>query len=64
MTGLLRQVLLTVIGATAGLMAVLLLGSGGPNLSAGARCSALCCLLVVVWAVLVLRVLVAGFRRD
>ena len=34
-TGLLHQVLLTVLGATAGLMAVLLLGTtGGPRVSA------------------------------
>jgi ubiquinone biosynthesis protein len=55
-----------VIGATAGLMAVLLLGiGGGPRLSTGvALFPLLGYLLLVVSAVLVLRVLVVVFRRD
>ncbi len=65
-TGLLHQVLLTVIGATAGLMAVLLLGiGGGPRFSPGVGLFPLLgYLLLVVSAVLVLRVLVVVFRRD
>ncbi|XVV15179.1 ABC1 kinase family protein [Actinoplanes sp. CA-131856] len=65
-TGLLHQVLLTVIGATAGLMAVLLLGTdGGPRVSTGVALFPLLGYgLLVVSAVLVLRVLVTVFRHD
>jgi ubiquinone biosynthesis protein len=65
-TGLLHQVLLTVIGATAGLMAVLLFGiGGGPQFSPGVGLFPLLgYILLVVSTVLVLRVLVVVFRRD
>ncbi|MBB4693295.1 ABC1 kinase family protein [Paractinoplanes abujensis] len=65
-TGLLHQVLLTVIGATAGLMATLLLGiDGGPRVSTGVALFPLLGYgLLVVSVVLVLRVLVTVFRRD
>jgi ubiquinone biosynthesis protein len=65
-TGLLHQVLLTILAATAGIMAVLLLGTGG-----GPRVSATVSLyqllgysLLVVCAILALRVLVLIFRPD
>ncbi len=66
MTGLLHQTLLTVIGATAGVMATLLLGAGGgPRVSAGVSLFPLLGYgLLVVSMVLVLRVLVAIFRRE
>ncbi|HUR06395.1 MAG TPA: AarF/UbiB family protein [Nonomuraea sp.] len=67
-TGLLHQVLLTVLGATAGLMAVILLGiDGGPRVSAGLSMSLFQLLgynLLVISAVLVLRVLIIVFRRP
>lgn len=64
-TGLLQQVLLTVLGATAGLMAVLLLGTdGGPQVTAAVSLYALFGYnLLVICVVLVLRVLVLVFRR-
>ena len=65
-TGLLHQVLLTILAATAGIMAVLLLGAGG-----GPRVTATVSLyqllgynLLVVCAILALRVLVLIFRPD
>ncbi|MEU8819267.1 AarF/ABC1/UbiB kinase family protein [Actinoplanes sp. NPDC048796] len=63
-TGLLHQVLLTVIGATAGVMAALLLGTdGGPRVSTGVALFPLLGYgLLVVSAVLMLRVLVTVFR--
>ncbi len=65
-TGLLHQVLLTVIGATAGLMATLLLGTGGgPRVSTGVALFPLLGYgLLVVSVVLVLRVLVTVFRHE
>jgi ubiquinone biosynthesis protein len=65
-TGLLQQLLLTVLGATAGLMAVLLLGAGdGPVVTPGLGLYALIgYFLLVVSSVLVLRVLVLIFRRP
>ncbi|MGI5271011.1 ABC1 kinase family protein [Nonomuraea sp. CA-218870] len=67
-TGLLHQVLLTVLGATAGLMAVILLGvDGGPVASAELDMSLFQLIgynLLVISAVLVLRVLVLIFRRP
>ncbi|GAA0458988.1 ubiquinone biosynthesis protein UbiB [Paractinoplanes deccanensis] len=65
-TGLLHQVLLTVIGATAGVMATLLLGTdGGPRVSTGVALFPLLGYgLLIVSAVLVLRVLVTVFRHD
>lgn len=65
-TGLLQQLLLTVLGATAGLMAVLLLGiSGGPVLTEDVSLYQLIgYFLLVISSVLVLRVLVLIFRRD
>jgi ubiquinone biosynthesis protein len=65
-TGMLHQALLTVLGAAAGLMAVILLGTqGGPTLSEEADLFAvLGYALLVVSVVLVLRVLVIIFRRD
>ncbi|GAA1685708.1 AarF/UbiB family protein [Kribbella yunnanensis] len=64
LTGLLHQVLLAVLGATAGLMAVLLLGiDGGPRVSASITLYQLFAYnLLVICAVLVLRVLVLIFR--
>jgi ubiquinone biosynthesis protein len=63
-TGLLQQVLLTVLGATAGLMAVLLPGTpGGPDVTPSVTLYQLLGYnLLVVCAVLVLRVLVLIFR--
>ncbi|MEV4349862.1 AarF/ABC1/UbiB kinase family protein [Actinoplanes sp. NPDC049596] len=65
-TGLLHQTLLTIIGATAGVMAALLLGTdGGPRVSDGVALFPLLGYgLLVVSAVLVLRVLVTVFRPD
>jgi ubiquinone biosynthesis protein len=65
-TGLLHQVLLTVIGAAAGVMAVMLLGSGdGPRISAGIGLFPLLGYgLLIIAVVLVLRVLVVIFRRT
>jgi ubiquinone biosynthesis protein len=65
-TGLLQQLLLTVLGATAGLMAVLLLGTaGGPRVSQDVGLFQLIgYFLLVISSVLVLRVLVLIFRRD
>jgi len=64
--GLVHQVLLTVLGAASGLMAVLLLGSdGGPRLAPALGLYAVFgyCLLVV-GVVLALRVLVLIFQRE
>jgi ubiquinone biosynthesis protein len=65
-TGLFHQALLTIIGATCGVMAALLLGSGdGPRISTGvALFPLLGYSLLIVAVVLVLRVLVVIFRRD
>jgi ubiquinone biosynthesis protein len=65
-TGMLQQLLLTVLGATAGLMAVLLLGSsGGPAVTRELGLYQLLgYFLLVISSVLVLRVLVLIFRRD
>jgi len=65
-TGLVQQLLLTVLGATAGLMAVLLLGTaGGPVVSPTVSLYQLLgYFLLVISSVLVLRVLVLIFRRD
>ena len=65
-TGLLQQLLLTVLGATAGLMAVLLLGiSGGPVLTEDVSLYQLIgYFLLIISSVLVLRVLVLIFRKD
>ena len=65
-TRLLHQALLTVIGAAAGVMAVLLLGTGdGPRISAGVGLFPLLgYALLIVAVVLVLRVLFVIFRRD
>ncbi|MEJ7704605.1 MAG: AarF/UbiB family protein [Geodermatophilaceae bacterium] len=65
-TGLLQQVLLTVLGATAGLMAVLLLGTaGGPQVTNVVSLYQLFGYnLLVISVVLVLRVLVLVFRRP
>ncbi len=63
-TGLLHQTLLAILGATAGLMAVLLLGTpGGPKVTESISLYQLFAYnLLVVCAVLVLRVLVLVFR--
>jgi ubiquinone biosynthesis protein len=65
-TGLLQQVLLTVLGATAGLMAVLLLGTeGGPQVTNTVSLYELFGYnLLVISVILVLRVLVLVFRRP
>ena len=65
-TGLLEQVLLTVLGATSGLMSVLLLGTaGGPSVTASVSLYELFGYnLLVISVVLVLRVLVLVFRRS
>jgi ubiquinone biosynthesis protein len=65
-TGLLHQALLTVIGAAAGVMSVLLLGTtGGPRITTTLGLFPLLGYgLLVVAVVLVLRVLVVIFRRD
>ncbi|MEV4834360.1 AarF/UbiB family protein [Nonomuraea sp. NPDC049486] len=68
LTGLLHQVLLTVLGATAGLMAVILLGvDGGPVASEELGMTLFQLIgynLLVISAVLVLRVLILIFRRP
>ncbi|TCC60502.1 AarF/ABC1/UbiB kinase family protein [Kribbella pittospori] len=63
-TGLLHQTLLAILGATAGLMAVLLLGTpGGPQVTTSMSLFQLFGYnLLVICAVLVLRVLVLVFR--
>ncbi|GAA3110100.1 ubiquinone biosynthesis protein [Kribbella aluminosa] len=63
-TGLLHQALLVILGATAGIMAVLLLGTpGGPRITATMSLFQLFGYnLLVICAVLVLRVLVLIFR--
>ncbi|MBB3732569.1 ABC1 kinase family protein [Nonomuraea dietziae] len=65
LTGLLHQALLTVLGATAGLMAVMLLGTeGGPTVITG-RMSLYELIgynLLVISSILVLRVLILVFR--
>jgi ubiquinone biosynthesis protein len=65
-TGLLHQALLTVIGATAGIMAVLLLNTkGGPQVTPTVGLYQLFAYnLLVVAAILVLRVLILIFRAD
>ncbi|WP_250563870.1 ABC1 kinase family protein [Sphaerisporangium fuscum] len=65
-TGMLHQVLLTVLAATTGVMAVLLLGTpGGPKVTAQVSLYQLLAYnLLVVASVLALRVLVLIFRRD
>ena len=66
LTGLLHQVLLTILAATAGIMAVLLLGTaGGPTVTATVSLYQLLGYnLLVVCAILALRVLVLIFRPD
>jgi ubiquinone biosynthesis protein len=66
LTGLLHQVLLTLLAATAGIMAVLLLGTaGGPRVTATVTLYQLLGYnLLVVCAILALRVLVLIFRPD
>jgi ubiquinone biosynthesis protein len=66
LTGLLHQVLLTILAATAGIMAVLLLGAGGgPAVTATVSLYQLLAYnLLVVCAILALRVLVLIFRPD
>ncbi|GAA1882505.1 ABC1 kinase family protein [Asanoa iriomotensis] len=65
-TGLVHQALLTVIGAAAGVIAVVLLGAGGgPRVSATVDLFPLLGYgLLIVAVVLVLRVLVVVFRRE
>jgi ubiquinone biosynthesis protein len=65
-TGMLHQVLLTILAATAGIMAVLLLGTaGGPEVTATVSLYQLLGYnLLVVCAILALRVLVLIFRPD
>ena len=65
-TGLLHQALLAVLGAAAGLMAVILLGTeGGPHVTDAVELFALLGYsLFIIAVVLVLRVLVIIFRRD
>jgi ubiquinone biosynthesis protein len=65
-TDLLHQALLTVIGAAAGIMGVMLLGvSGGPQVTRAVGLYALFGYgLLIVAVVLVLRVLIVIFRRD
>ncbi|GAA3219738.1 ABC1 kinase family protein [Nonomuraea helvata] len=65
-TGLLHQVLLTVLGATAGLMAVILLGTdGGPQVLSNTSLFQLIGYnLLGISAILVLRVLAVIFRRP
>ncbi|SDM23375.1 ABC1 kinase family protein [Allokutzneria albata] len=64
-TALLHQVLFTVLGATAGIMAVMLLGTaGGPMVTSSVSLYALFGYnLLLISVVLVLRVLVLMFRR-
>jgi predicted unusual protein kinase regulating ubiquinone biosynthesis (AarF/ABC1/UbiB family) len=66
LTGLLHQVLLTILAATAGIMAVLLLGTpDGPAVTATVSLYELLGYnLLVVCAILALRVLVLIFRPD
>jgi ubiquinone biosynthesis protein len=66
LTGMLQQVLLAGLGATAGLMAVLLLGTtGGPLVTPAVTLFQLLgYFLLVISSVLVLRVLVLIFRRN
>jgi ubiquinone biosynthesis protein len=66
LTGLLHQVLLTILAATAGIMAVMLLGTGGgPAVTATVSLYQLLGYnLLVVCAILALRVLVLIFRPD
>jgi ubiquinone biosynthesis protein len=66
LTGLLHQFLLTILAATAGIMAVLLLGtSGGPRVTATVSLFQLLGYnLLAVCAILALRVLVLIFRPD
>jgi ubiquinone biosynthesis protein len=66
LTGLLHQVLLTLLAATAGVMAVLLFGTGGgPRVTATVGLYQLLGYsLLVVCAILALRVLVIIFRPD
>jgi ubiquinone biosynthesis protein len=65
-TAMLNQVLLTILAATAGIMAVLLLGTGdGPRVTATVSLYQLLGYnLLVVCAILALRVLVLIFRPD
>ncbi|QYC41099.1 putative protein kinase UbiB [Nonomuraea coxensis DSM 45129] len=65
-TGLLHQVLLTVLGATAGVMGVMLLGTdGGPQIIPGASLFHLIGYnLLMISAILTLRVLAPIFRRH
>jgi ubiquinone biosynthesis protein len=65
-TGMLHQVLLTILAATAGIMAVLLLGTaGGPEVTTTVSLYQLLGYnLLVVCAILALRVLVLIFRPD
>ncbi|WP_343952816.1 ABC1 kinase family protein [Nonomuraea longicatena] len=67
LTGLLHQILLTVLGATAGLMAVMLLGTeGGPVVEPRLDMSLYDLIgynLLAICAILVLRVLLLIFRR-
>ncbi|MEV4572293.1 AarF/UbiB family protein [Nonomuraea jabiensis] len=65
-TGLLHQVLLTVLGATAGVMAVILLGTAGgpPALANTSLFQLIGYNLLVIAAILVLRVLALIFRRP
>lgn len=66
-TGLLHQVLLTVLGATAGIMGVVLLGTdGGPWVMAGiiSLHQLIGYNLLVISSILVLRVLVGVFRLN
>jgi ubiquinone biosynthesis protein len=66
LTGLLHQVLLTILAATAGIMAVMLLGTGGgPAVTTTVSLYQLLAYnLLVVCAILALRVLVLIFRPD
>ncbi|MEU6716623.1 AarF/UbiB family protein [Nonomuraea sp. NPDC046802] len=65
-TGLLHQVLLTVLGATAGVMAVMLLGTEGGPLVLGSTSlfQLIGYNLLVIASILVLRVLALIFRRT
>jgi ubiquinone biosynthesis protein len=65
-SGLVRQVTLAFLGAVTGIMAVLLLGTrGGPVVAAGLSLFQLLGYnLLVLSAVLILRTLVIGLRRD
>ncbi|MEV0162145.1 hypothetical protein [Nonomuraea fuscirosea] len=65
-TGLLHQVLLTVLGATAGLMAVILLGTdgGAPVVGSTGLLHLIGYNLLVISAILGLRVLALVFRRP